>query len=168
MSALFSRFVLAGVFLALVAAVVTTTGAGVFGGSLGSLFGYHEHLAASPAPVILAGDLPTVLAARVRTPAHEAPGAALRRRLNRHRPHSLPERRPAMTPSPVSPSPVVPSPAPAPPPAPKPTPPPSQGNVAHVEDTVRQVTAPVAPVQQPVEQALQTVNHACTAIGGCP
>ena len=47
MSALFSRFVLAGVFLALVAAVVTTTGAGVFGGSLGSLFGYHEHLAAS-------------------------------------------------------------------------------------------------------------------------
>jgi hypothetical protein len=171
MTALIPRLALAAFVLALAAAVMTTTGSGGVGGSLGSLFGYKERLAAPSQPV----DLNPVAVVDVKRSVTSRAGALTlpprATKPQRVRPRVAPKQRPA-GPVPVvgAPGPVpAPSPSPVPvPSAPKPPPPAPPGNVQRVEQAVRQVTAPVAPAAQPVDQVLHTVDTTCGLAGGCP
>jgi hypothetical protein len=167
MTALLPRLALAGFVLALAAAVMTTTGSGGVGGSLGSLFGYKDRLAAPSQPVVL-NPVAVVDVKQIVTPRGRPPRATKPQRV---RPRVAPKQRPA-GPVPVvgAPGPVpAPSPSPVPvPSAPKPPPPAPPGNVQRVEQAVRQVTAPVAPAAQPVEQVLHTVDTICGLAAGCP
>jgi hypothetical protein len=171
MTGLLPRLALAAFVLALAAAVMTTTGSGGIGGSLGSLFGYKERLAGPSQPVVLNPvalvDVKPAVIPRARA-ITRPPRATTRQRI---RPRVAPKQRPA------GPAPVVgaPGPAPAPSPspvpvpsAPKPPPPTPPGNVQRVEQAVRQVTAPVAPAAQPVAQVLHAVDTICGLAGGCP
>ena len=171
MSSLLPRLALAGFVLALAAAVMATTGSGGLGGSLGSLFGYKERLAAPSQPVAL-NPVALVDVKQAVTPR----GPALTRPSHVTKPQRVrlrvaPKQRPAR-PVPVvgAPGPApAPSPSPVPvPSAPKPPPPAPPGNVQRVDQAVRQVTAPVAPAAQPVDQVLHTVDTICALGGGCP
>jgi hypothetical protein len=171
MTALLPRLTLAAFVLALAAAVMTTTGSGGVGGSLGSLFGYKERLAAPSQPVelnpVAVVDVKQIVSPRARA-LMRAPRVTKPQRV---RPRVAPKQRPA-GPVPVveAPGPVpAPSPSPVPvPSAPRPPPPAPPGNIERVEQAVRQVTAPVAPAAEPVGQFLHAVDRICGVAGGCP
>lgn len=170
MTALLPRFALAGVAMALAAAVFTTTGGSGFGGALGSLFGYQASLKAPPEPVVVAAApaAGATIALRAATPAPSRPSVRAHARIG-HRPGST-RNAPAGQPGTgTAPAPAPPAPLPSPPAAPAPAPQQPHGAVQQVEQATRQVTAPApAPAAQPVAQALQTVDQVCALAGGCP
>jgi hypothetical protein len=171
MTALLPRLALAGFVLALAAAVMGTMGSGGLGGSLGSLFGYKERLAAPSQPVVLNPVALVDVKQAVTPPAHALTRPPRAITPQRVRSRVAPKQRPAR-PVPVvgAPGPApAPSPSPVPvPSAPSPPPPAPPGNVQRVEQAVRQVTAPVAPAAQPVEQVLHAVDTICGVAAGCP
>jgi hypothetical protein len=171
MTELFSRFFLAGFVLALAAAAVMTTGSGGFGGSLGSLFGYHTKVkpVAHDVAVLAVPDVPIerLAAPTSGSPMTSARPGRAKLRARRAPAHAAPRTRPpasAPTGAHPAPAPVIP---PVQPPPPKPPAP--QGNVERTAQSLQQAIQPVAPPAAPVvEQVAQTVSQGCGMIGACP
>jgi hypothetical protein len=163
-----ARVALAACVLALAALVVTSTGPGGIGGSLGSLFGFHARVA--PRPGGVRAGAPSAVRALVTAPSTSRPSQPQQRRTARGRGgprRPAPAHQPAAVPGAPPPNP---SPQPIPTPTLPPTPPaePPQGVVGGVGAAVEQAGRLLPPAQPFLDTAVGQLGQVCGLLGGCP